>query len=31
MVAGTANKNKFGFQQKLERLSEKLAGTDVGS
>lgn len=31
MVAGTANKNKFGFQQKLERLSEKLAGTNVGS
>ncbi len=31
MVAGTANKNKTGFQQKLERLSEKLAGTDVGS
>lgn len=31
MVAGTANKNKFGFQQKLERLSEKLAGADVGS
>jgi cytochrome c biogenesis protein len=31
MVAGTANKNKYGFQQKLERLSEKLAGNDVGS
>jgi cytochrome c biogenesis protein len=26
MVAGTANKNKFGFQQKLDRLSKKLAG-----
>ena len=31
MVAGTANKNKFGFQQKLERLSEKLSGTAVSS
>jgi cytochrome c biogenesis protein len=31
MVAGTANKNKFGFEQKLERLTEKLVGTDVGS
>jgi cytochrome c biogenesis protein len=31
MVAGTANKNKYGFQQKLERLSEKLAGTGVSS
>lgn len=30
MVAGTANKNRYGFQQKLERLSEKLAGTDAG-
>jgi cytochrome c biogenesis protein len=29
MVAGTANKNKFGFQQKLERLSDKLAGADL--
>jgi cytochrome c biogenesis protein len=29
MLAGTANKNKFGFQQKLERLSNKLAGAGL--
>jgi cytochrome c biogenesis protein len=31
MVAGTSNKNKFGFQRKLEGLSNKLAAADEGS